>query len=252
VRHALQVWIFLGLAIGAPICPAQVVRVAAASDLQFAMAELSAKSPGNHVSVTYGSSGNFYAQILNGAPFDLFFSADVRYPEKLVEAGLAEPASLYIYGRGRLVIWAPAGAHLALNAKGFAALEDPRVQKIAIAHPEHAPYGRAAVEALKKAGIYEEVRNKLVYGENIAQAAQFVQSRNAQAGILALSLAIAEPMQNGERWLVPAELHAPLEQAVVLLRGAANRQGAEAFLNFVKSEAGRTVLQRCGFTLGTE
>src|ERR1700739_1622696 len=151
---------------------AQVLRVAAASDLQFAMNDLAGdyeKSTGQKISVSYGSSGNFRTQIENGAPFDLFFSADVRYPKLLVSAGLADADTLYVYAHGRLVLWAPAGANLQLPQRGFRALKDPRVTKMAIANPEHAPYGRAAVAALQKAGLYDAVKAKLVYGENISQ-----------------------------------------------------------------------------------
>src|SRR5262249_42388895 len=155
---------------------------------KFAMDDLSAqyhKQAGANLEVTYGSSGNFFSQIQNGAPFDLFFSADIEYPRKLEAAGLGEPGTLYHYAVGRLVIWAPANSKLDTAGQGWKALLDPSVQKIAIANPEHAPYGRAAVAALRRAGIYQQVAGKLVFGENISQAAQFVQSGNAQAGIVA-------------------------------------------------------------------
>jgi molybdate transport system substrate-binding protein len=137
---------------------------------------------------------------------------------------------------------------LKLAEKGFSALADPRVQKIAIANPEHAPYGRAAVAALQKAGVYEQVKSKLVFGENISQAAQFVQSGNAQIGMIALSLALSESMKGGERWVVPADYYPPLEQAAVLINGAGSKTEAGGFLEFVKSEAGRAILARYGFT----
>src|SRR5713101_6604122 len=181
----------------------QEIAVAAAADLKFAMGELAAnfeKQTGNKVNVTYGSSGNFFSQIQNGAPFDLFFSADVEYAKKLEADGLAEPGTLYNYAVGRIVIWMPPGIKVDLNAQGMNALLDAAVQKIAIANPEHAPYGRAAVAAMQKAGIYEQVKSKLVYRENISQAAQFVQSGNAQAGIVALSLAVSPAMKDGKRW----------------------------------------------------
>lgn len=232
--------------------PAQTIRVAAASDLQFAMPELAKryeKESGAKVELSFGSSGNFSAQIQNGAPFDLFFSADRSYPERLIEAGEADPKSLYIYALGRLVLWAPSEAHLKLEEKGFSVLADPRVQKIAIANPEHAPYGRAAVAALQKAGLYEQVRSKLVFGENISQAAQFVQSGNAQIGMIALSLAFSGSMKGGERWMVPADYHAPLEQAAVLITARENKAGAAGFLGFVRSEPGRAILARWGFAV---
>jgi molybdate transport system substrate-binding protein len=233
---------------------AQALRVAAASDLQFAMNDLAGdyqKSTGQKISVSYGSSGNFRTQIENGAPFDLFFSADVRYPKLLVSAGLADADTLYVYAHGRLVLWAPAGANLQLPQRGFRALEDPRVTKIAIANPEHAPYGRAAVAALQKAGLYDAVKAKLVYGENISQAAQFAESGSAQVGILAWSLTYANSMKSGERWEVPADWYPPLEQAAVVVHASANKRVAQAFLEYVKSADAKEILGHYGFTLGS-
>jgi molybdate transport system substrate-binding protein len=228
------------------------VRVAAAADLKFAMGELAVlfeKQTGTKVDATYGSSGNFYSQLQNGAPFDLFFSADIEYPRKLEEAGLAEPGTLYEYAVGRIVIWTSADSKLDATKLGWKTLLDPRVEKIAIANPEHAPYGRAAVAALQKAGIYEPVKAKLVYGENISQAAQFVQSGNAQAGIVAMSLAVSPAMRDGERWEIPAEMHPPIEQGAVILKDAQNKESARVFLEFVKKEAGRAILAKYGFAV---
>jgi molybdate transport system substrate-binding protein len=230
---------------------AQEVRVAAAADLKFAMQDVAAqfeKQSGTKLDVTYGSSGNFFSQLQNGAPFDLFFSADIDYPRKLDAAGLAEPGTLYEYAVGRIAIWTPSDAKVDVTRLGWKTLLDPSVQKISIANPEHAPYGRAAVSALQKAGIYEQVKPKLVYGENISQAAQFVQSGNAQAGIVALSLAISPGMKEGKRWEIPADMHPPIEQAAILLKAAKNKEAARAFLEFVKSEPGRATLAKYGFT----
>jgi len=230
----------------------QEIAVAAAADLKFAMGELAAnfeKQTGNKVNVTYGSSGNFFSQIQNGAPFDLFFSADLEYAKKLEAGGQAEPGTLYNYAVGRIVIWMPPGTKVDLNAQGMNALLDSAIRKIAIANPVHAPYGRSAVAALKKAGIYEKVEPKLVYGENISQAAQFVQSGNAQAGFIALSLAISPAMKDsGEMWLIPAELHPPIEQAAVVVRNSQKKEAAKAFLEYIKSAAGKAVMDRYGFT----
>jgi molybdate transport system substrate-binding protein len=231
---------------------AQKIRVAAAADLKFAIQDVAAqfeKQSGTKVDVTYGSSGNFFSQLQNGAPFDLFFSADIDYPRKLEAAGLAEPGTLYEYAVGRIAIWVPADAKVDVARQGWKALLDSSVQKIAIANPEHAPYGRAAVTALQKAGIYEQVKPKLVYGENISQAAQFVQSGNAQAGILAMSLAVSPGMKGGKLWEIPADMHPPIEQAAVVLKSSRNKDGARAFLEFVKSEAGRKTLSKYGFTI---
>ncbi|HUN63316.1 MAG TPA: molybdate ABC transporter substrate-binding protein [Candidatus Sulfotelmatobacter sp.] len=228
---------------------AQTLRVAAAADLQFAMSDLASqyeKKTGTKPEISYGSSGNFRAQIANGAPFDVFFSADAMYPEQLVTAGVADASSLVVYGQGHLVLWAPGGANLQLAQRGFAALKDARVMKIAIANPEHAPYGRAAVAALQKAGLYEEVKPKLVLGENISQAAQFAQSGNAQVGILALSLTFAESMKSGERWEIPAEYYPAILQKAVIVSASKNKSAAKAFLDFVKSDEGRRILAKYG------
>jgi len=228
------------------------VRVAAAADLNFAMRELSEKfenQPGTKVNVTYGSSGNFFSQIQNGAPFDLFFSADIEYPRKLEAARLTEPGSLCQYAVGRIAIWIPAEAKVDLAKEGWKALLDARVEKIAIANPEHAPYGRAAVAALQKAGIYESVKGKLVYGESISQAAQFAQSGTAQAGIVAMSLAVSPAMRDGRRWEIPAEMHPPLEQGAVVLKNARNKEAARDFLEFVTGDLGRAILVKYGFEL---
>jgi len=231
------------------------IRVAAAADLKFAMEELSQqfeKQTGTRVNVTYGSSGNFFSQIQNGAPFDLFFSADIEYPRKLEAVGLTEPGTLYEYAVGTIVIWMPSDAKVDVIAQGWKALLDASVEKIAIANPEHAPYGRAAVVALQKAGIYEQVKLKLIYGENISQAAQFVQSGNAQAGIVALSLAVSPSMRDGKRWEIPAGMHPALEQGAIILKDAKHKDAARAFLEFVKSAAGRPTLAKYGFQVPEE
>jgi len=228
----------------------QEIRVAAAADLKFAMGNLSErfeKQTGIKVHVTYGSSGNFFSQMQNGAPFDLFFSADIEYPKKLETAGLAERGTLYEYAVGQIVIWTPANATVDVTRLGWNALLDPSVEKIAIANPDHAPYGRAAVAALQKANIYDSVKAKLVYGENISQAAQFVQSGNAQAGIIAMSLAVSPAMRDGKQWMIPAEMHPPIEQGAIILKDAKNKRAAQAFLDFVKSPAGRSTMAKYGF-----
>jgi molybdate transport system substrate-binding protein len=228
----------------------RAVRVAAAADLKFAMGELTAefeKQSGTKIDVTYGSSGNFFSQIENGAPFDLFFSANMDYARKLEAAGLAEPGTLYPYALGRIVIWMPTDVKVDVAKLGWNALRDSSVQKVAIANPEHAPYGRAAVAAMQKAGIYEQLKGKLVYGENISQTAQFVQSGSAQAGIVALSLAVSPAMKNGRSWLIPSEMHPAIEQGAVLLKNSENKEPARVFLEFVESAKGRETLTRFGF-----
>jgi molybdate transport system substrate-binding protein len=228
----------------------QEVHIAAAADLQFAMADLAQnyeKQTGNKLEVSYGSSGNFFSQLQNGAPFDLFFSADIEYPKKLQSAGFTEPGTFFEYAIGHIVLWVPPASKLEVATQQWNALLDPSVQKIAIANPEHAPYGRAAVAAMRSAGIYEKVEAKLVLGENISQAAQFVQSGNAQAGIVALSLALSPAMKDGKRWEIPGDAHPPIEQGVIMLKNARNKDAARAFLEFVKSEPGRATLAKYGF-----
>lgn len=230
----------------------QKLRVATAADLQFAMRELSGqfeKNTGAQVDIITGSSGNFFAQIESGAPFDLFFSADSEYPRRLEAGGFLEPGTLTEYALGRIVIWSPVstGENPNVAKVGWKTLLDGRTQKIAIANPEVAPYGKAAVSALRNAGIYEQVKTKLIYGENISQTAQFAQSGNAQAAIVALSLALSPGMKDGRRWEIPAALYPPITQSAVLLRSSKNKDAARAFLDFVKSTQGRQILEKYGF-----
>jgi molybdate transport system substrate-binding protein len=250
VKLHSQFLLLLTLPLIGPLARAQEIRVAAAADLKFALDELAAqyeKQTGKKITAIYGSSGNFFAQIQNGAPFDLFLSADTEYPRKLESGGWAEPGTVYEYATGRIVVWMPANAPGDLATLKWSALLQPGVEKIAIANPEHAPYGRAAVSALRKAGLYEQVRARLVYGENIGQAAQFVASGNAQAGILALSLAVSPPMRDGKRWEIPENMHPPIEQAAIIVKAAKNKDGARSFLAFLKTDAARRILDSYGF-----
>jgi molybdate transport system substrate-binding protein len=230
---------------------AQTLRVAAASDLQFVLPDLAAqyeKQSSAKLAITFGSSGNLFAQIQNGAPFDLFFSADISYPDKLVAAHQADAGSIQVYAIGRLVLWLPPESPLD-PAGGLKILLDPRIQKVAIANPQHAPYGRAAVAALQHADLYQQLKPKLVLGENISQAAQFVQSGSAQAGMLAFSLAASPALSSGKRWEVPADQYPQVEQAVVLISASSNKQAANAFLAFAKTPTARSVFERYGFFL---
>jgi len=228
------------------------IKVAAAADLTFAFKDVAArfqKETGNNVKLTYGSSGNFFAQIQNGAPFDLFFSADVGYAEKLAAAGLAEPGSMYEYASGKIVIWAPSASKLDLS-RGLATLLDPGIRKIAIANPQHAPYGTAAVAAMRHAAAYDKIKSKLVLGENISQTAQFVQSGNADVGIIALSLALAPAMKNNGRYVeIPAADYPPLVQAGVVLKSSRNKGLARQFLKFLKEPGTVALMERYGFSI---
>lgn len=228
------------------------LNVAAAADLKFAMTELASayeKQSGVKLNLTFGSSGNFFAQIQNGAPFDLFFSADSEYTRKLAEAGLVLPNSTYQYAVGRLVLWTPADSKVDPAKSGWNALLDPSIQKIAIANPDHAPYGRAAIEALRKSGHHDQVKSKLVFGENISQAAQFVQSGSAQAGILALSLVLAPAFSSGHTWLVPQDHYSLLIQSAVVLKHSPNQPAALAFLAYMKTGSAQSILEKYGFAL---
>ncbi len=214
------------LLLGSVEARAQTLTVAAASDLQSVLpqiAERFQRETGHAVTLTFGSSGNFLAQIQNGAPFDLFFSADIDYPKQLEMAGLTEPGTLYNYAIGKIVVWTRSDSGIDVR-RGLAALDDPRIRKIAIANPEHAPYGRAAVAALQRQQLYEKVRGKLVLGENISQAAQFVQSGNAEVGILALSLALAPALaSSGRISSFRDSLYPPIDQGAVILRQSKNK-----------------------------
>ena len=234
---------------------AEDITIAAASDLNFVFRELVTeyeKLTGDRVRLSLGSSGNFYAQIQNGAPFDLYFSADIAYPRKLEEAGLTVPGSLYPYAIGRIVLWAGKDSRLDLS-KGLEILREPAIKKIAIANPKHAPYGRAAVAAMEHAQVYDRVKDKLVLGENISQAAQFIESGAADIGIIAMSLAVAPLMRAaGQYWEIPADAHPPIEQGAVVLKGGKNQASAKAFLSFVQGAEGQAMMKRYGFVVPSQ
>lgn len=227
---------------------AEKITVAAAADLRFAMDDLVAGfkkvSPGDEVEVIYGSSGKFNTQIQQGAPFDLFFSADIALPRELAKAGLAA-SEVRPYAKGRLVLWS---STLDATKLTLARLADANITRIAIASPKHAPYGKRAMEALEASGLKEKVEPKLVYGESVAQAAQFVQTGNAQVGIIALALALSPELSKKPYWLVPENLYQPLEQGFVITKRAAGNALAKRFADYVMSEPGRAVLDRYGFT----
>ncbi|MCS7312159.1 MAG: molybdate ABC transporter substrate-binding protein [Acidobacteria bacterium] len=240
-------------AVGQGVERVRHLRVAAAADLRYAMEDLvrvfRQRHPDVAVEVVYGSSGSLYAQILNRAPFDVFFSADAEYPRRLAAQGLALPGSRpFLYGVGFIVLWARRESSVDVERLGMTVLQDPSVRRIAIANPQHAPYGRAAVAALKYFGMYDAVVRKLVYGENISQAAQFVQSGAADIGILALSLALAPALRDtGRYWKIPPVAYPPIEQAGMILPWAQDPAAAQAFRDFVLSAEGQAILARYGF-----
>ena len=233
--------------------PPREVRVAAAADLKFALDAVfratSASIPGIRPEVTYGSSGSFFAQIENGAPFDLFLSADAEYPRRLAARGRAD-GDVFLYAVGRLAIWVPSSSKLDIRALGLRALLDPSVRKVAIANPRHAPYGRAAEAAMKALGVHDGVRARLVLGENVAQAAQFVQSGMADAGVFALSLALAPQMRTtGRHAEVPLASYPRMDQGGIVLKGARDPAAARALRDALLGPRGREVLREHGFFL---
>jgi molybdate transport system substrate-binding protein len=232
------------------LCAAQSITVAAAADLQFAMQDIAAqfqKETGKEVKLIYGSSGNFFQQLQNGAPFDMFFSANLDYPKKLESAGLTEPGSYYEYAKGKIVVWVSKDSKLDLSS-GLQALLNPSIKKIAVANPQHAPYGQAAVAAMQKEGIYDKVKDKLVLGENISQTASFVMSGSADVGIVALSLTLSPNMKDDGRYVeVPAGEYPPIKQASVILRYSKDKETAKQFLSFIKTAAVADTLKRYGF-----
>jgi len=242
-----------GLSVSLAAAADRTINVAAAADLSAALQEIAAnyeKRSGVEVKLSFGASGALTQQIQNGAPFDVFFSADMDYPRQLIAAGHADAATAYRYAVGQLVLWASKDSPLDVEHKGIEVLLDPFVHKIAIANPQHAPYGRAAVAALRHYGLYEKVSERLVLGENVSQAAQFAESGNAQVGLVALAHAIALAMQGkGKYWVVPAEAYPTLDQGVVAISPSTHRQEAAAFLDYVKSAEAVAVLRRYGFSL---
>ena len=225
------------------------VRVAAASDLKFVLGELIAqyqRETGHHVQLSLGSSGNFAQQIRHGLPVDLYMAADESYVFQLADSGLTQDRGR-VYAVGRVALLVPKASALALDPRWDGLrLALPSLRAFAIANPEHSPYGRAARESLQHAGLWEQVAAKVVLGENIAQATQFVTSGAAQAGITALSLAVAPEVAALTRSLVvPADWHRPLRQRMVLLRGA--RPEAAGLYGFLQGAAARAVFQRYGF-----
>jgi len=229
------------------------VSVAAAADLHYALDEILAAyaaTGGGSTRVTYGSSGNFFTQLKQGAPFDIFLSADEVLIARLAAEGMTRDAG-DLYALGRVVLFVPRGAGIVPDAAFVdlrAALADGRLHKFAIANPEHAPYGRAARETLQSLDLWNAMTPRLVLGENVAQAAQFARSGAAQAGIFALSLALAPPFKDaGRHVVIEQQHHAPLRQRMVLMRGAG--AAAQTLYAYLKSPAARAVLDRYGFTL---
>ncbi len=226
--------------------------IAAASDLRFAMDEIAAQFQEQHpeveVKTIYGSSGHFLAQIQYGAPFDVFCSADMAYPRKLAEAGLTVPGSEFSYAVGRIAIWVPNESSIDVEKLGVESLLDPSIIHIAIADPGHAPYGKAAVEAMKTLGVYDSVKDKLAYGDNVSQTLQHIQARSADIGIVALSLTLAPVARGkGRYWEFPLDSYQRMEQGGVISKYSNNEPLSQAFRQFVQGSKSREILKGYGF-----
>jgi molybdate transport system substrate-binding protein len=250
-RFPALLFLFIG-----SLAVAQEITVAAAADMSAALPELVAaytKKTGQAVKLSFGASGNLTNQIRNGAPFDVFFSADEQYPQQLISEGLASKDTLYRYAVGRLVLWVPGDSPLDLSKLGIQALLDSSVKKISIANPATAPYGRAAEAALRHFGLYDQISSRLVLGENVSQAAQFVESGNAQAGLIALSHALAPAMKDkGRYWTVPLDAYPTLNQAAVVLSKSKQPDAARRFLKFLRIPEVTSLLTSYGFSLPAE
>ena len=249
----LRILFVAGVLLVTATAHAEKITVAAASDLKFAMDEIVAgfkkSHPGNDVEVVFGSSGKFHTQIRQGAPYDMFFSADIGYPRELAKQGLAA-SDVKPYAVGRIVLWSNS-----MDAKRMtlASLAGPNITRIVIANPKHAPYGKRAQEALQASGLWESLQSKLVFGESISHATQFVQTGNAQVGIIALSLAVnPELAHKGGYYLIPENLHTPLEQGYVITRRGENKPLAKRFSEYMGSKQSRGVMTKYGFVLPGE
>ena len=231
---------------------AGVAKITAAADLVYAFGEMKSlfekQNPGDKILISFGSSGKAYTQIVNGAPYDIYFSANMKYVQNLEKKGftITKPK---IYAYGQIGLWIPKNKNISL-AKGLDVLLDSRIKKIAIANPEHAPYGVAAVDALKNRKYYKKIKDKIVVGENVSQAAQFIQSGAADIGILPISLALAKRLKKlGNFYLFPANWHNPIIQGYALLKHGKDNQTAKKFENFVSSKEAREIFDRYGFRL---
>ncbi|RPH30036.1 MAG: molybdate ABC transporter substrate-binding protein [Bacteroidales bacterium] len=238
---------FLLLSISIQNILAQPISIAAAADLRFAMNELTKEfnkaNPEIKIDVIYGSSGNLYQQIVNSAPYDVFFSADKSFPNKLDSLNLTE-SKPKLYAIGHLVLWS---STLDLT-KGIALLSDNGIKKIAIANPAFAPYGKRAIECLKYYKLYDRILCKIIKGENVSQTAHFVLTGNAEVGLIALSLALSpEMMSKGKYFIIDEKSYSKLEQAFVVIKKSQINKDILKFVQFIESEQARRILDKFGF-----
>lgn len=241
------------LLLTAATAQAEKIAVAAAADLKFAMDEIVSEfkkiNSADEVDVIYGSSGKFHTQIQQNAPYDLYFSADIAYPRELAKNGLAA-SDVTPYAVGRIVLWS---ASMDASKMELNNLTDANITRVAIANPKHAPYGKRAEEALRASGLWDKVEPKLIYGENISHTAQFVQTGNAQIGIIALSLALNPELSGkGGYFLIPDNLHEPLEQGYIITKQGADKKLAKRFAEYMSSAPARAVMTKYGFVLPGE
>jgi len=236
--------------VSSPANPPPPLVVAAAADLQFAFSELAERfeqRTGQPVTLVFGSSGQLAQQIEHGAPFDLFASANVAFVERLRDKGLVLPETVVIYAEGYIVL--AVNRNMAVEITGLHDLEDPLIQRITIANPEHAPYGMAAKEALVAAGLWESIEPKVIYGENVRQALQFIQTGDAQAGIVGQAIADVPEIV----WMpIDPDLYNPLQQALAVVASSSQPEAARAFAELITSDEGRALLKRYGFGLPGE
>jgi molybdate transport system substrate-binding protein len=219
--------------------------IAAASSLRFAFPEISKefeRNTGMKAIITYGSSGMFTQQIENGAPYDLFASANMAYIERLKNQNLLMNNSIKTYALGRIVL--AVNKESGANISNLEGLLNPKVRKVAIANPDHAPYGLAAKEALVKSGLWQKLLPKIVYGENVRQTLQFIQTENAEAGIVALSIADVSQISYT---IIDEALHSPLKQALAVIKKSKNKEDARAFISYLYGPKGRAIMRKYGF-----
>lgn len=247
---ALCLGVLLAACKKAPPPPAAPPKIAAAADLALAFEEVGAayaKVSGVKPVFTFGSTGLLAKQLEHGAPFDGFAAANISFVDQVVAAGACDGGTKSLYARGRIVVWTKAGADLPARLED---VKDPKFSKIAIANPEHAPYGKAAKEALERAGVWPAVSSRIVFGENVQQTLSFAQTGNAEVAIVALSLAIVA--KDGSYLSIDPSLHAPLDQALVACNRGTAKEAGKSFGDFVSSPEGRAIMKRYGFLLPGE
>ena len=251
MKQILRLMTGCALLFGLAVARAETVQVATAANFTAPMKEIAAEfeqQTGHRVVLTFASSGKFFAQIQNGAPFEVFLSADAAKPQKLEEQGWSVPGSRFTYAQGSLILWSAEEGFVAADSPDI--LSSDRFKHLSLANPKLAPYGAAAVETLQKLGLYENLQGKLVQGENIAQAYQFVYSGNAQLGFVALSQVMKEgKLSAGSGWIVPADLYAPIRQDAVLLNRGKDNVAAIELLDFLQSARAAAIIQSYGYKL---